>query len=142
MTEAGPIVWSGQFHKQVRKSIIMRNTISRVATGLLMAMLASVSAPVDGAASASTVGVSYGPSWIGSNSGGANVRSCPNTGCTAYTWLPNGTSVTMLCWTDAQLVGPPNADYWSQRWFRIAGPGVVGYTHSSLVENQTSVGAC
>jgi hypothetical protein len=81
-------------------------------------------------------------SYIGSNSGGANVRSCPNTGCGSYGWLSNGTGVTMLCWTDAQWVYPPNSDYASPRWFRVSTRVGVGYTHSSLVENQTAVGQC
>jgi len=98
-------------------------------------------ATIAGAGSASAT-AAYGPSYIGSNSGGANVRTCPNTGCGAIAYLGNGTAVTMLCWVDAQYVAPPQSDYGSARWFRIASPGGTGYTHSSLVENQTSVGAC
>ena len=79
-------------------------------------------------------------SHIGSNSGGANVRTCPNTGCFSKTYLRNGTPVTMVCWVDSQWVHPPNSDYSSNRWFKIG--GYVGYVHSSLVENQTSVPRC
>jgi uncharacterized protein YraI len=79
---------------------------------------------------------------IGSNSGGANVRSCPNTTCTSYGYLSNGTPVTMLCWVDSQWVDPPKSDYSSARWFLLSTPVGTGYTHSSLVENQASVGHC
>jgi hypothetical protein len=105
--------------------------------------------PMVAALALSTVGVgtvmsaspaSAASSYIGSNSGGANVRACPNTGCFRKTWLPNGTSVNMQCWIDSQWVYPPNSDYASPRWFRIS--GYEGYVHSSLVENQTSVPHC
>lgn len=80
---------------------------------------------------------------IGSNSGGANVRTCPNKDtCASIGFLGNGTNVTMLCWIDAQVVSPPFSDYSSQRWFRVASPVGTGYVHSSLVENQVSVGRC
>jgi hypothetical protein len=79
-------------------------------------------------------------SYIGSNSGGAWVRTCASMTCFQKTWLTNGTPVTMQCWTDGQWVNPPNSDYGSARWFKVG--GYVGYVHSSLVENQTSVPHC
>lgn len=81
-------------------------------------------------------------SYIGSNSGGANVRTCPNTGCAAVVYLANGTGVTMRCWVDSQWVYPPNSDYATPRWFYINSAWGNGYVHSSLVENQTSVPRC
>lgn len=79
--------------------------------------------------------------YISSYSGGANIRSCPNTGCTSYGWWSNGTSVTMVCWTDAQWVYPPDSNYASNRWFYINSPH-TGYIHSSLVANQVSTPQC
>lgn len=87
-----------------------------------------------------TPALAAGP-YIGSNSGGANVRTCPNTGCGSVAYLGNGTGVTMVCWTDAQWVYPPQSDYGSPRWFRINSPA-NGYVHSSLVENQVSTPRC
>jgi uncharacterized protein YraI len=81
-------------------------------------------------------------SVIGSNSGGANVRSCASTTCGSYGYLTNGTGVSMICWVDNQWVYPPSSDYASPRWFKANTPVGVGYIHSSLVENQTSVGHC
>jgi hypothetical protein len=80
-------------------------------------------------------------SYIGSNSGGANVRSSPSiTGSFIIAYLRNGTPVRMLCWADWGWVHPPNSDYSSNRWFKI--DAYFGYVHSSLVENQTSVPHC
>ncbi len=110
---------------------------------LLVAVAASATALLMSAPQASAdVSAFYGPSYIGSNSGGANLRTCGNTSCTAIGYNSNYTSVTMLCWADTQWVYPPQSDYASPRWFRIASPAGTGWTHSSLVENQTSVGHC
>lgn len=79
--------------------------------------------------------------YIGSNSGGANVRSCANTGCGSVAYLSNGTTVTMVCYTDTQWVYPPSSDYASNRWFKINSPN-TGYVHSSLIESQVSTPAC
>ncbi len=83
-------------------------------------------------------------SYISSNSGGAILRTCPSTGCTARAWLPNGRNVDMICWTDAQWA---NGNYWSNRWFKVTAEGgsyynYTGYVHSSLVASQTSVPRC
>ncbi|WP_306367974.1 hypothetical protein [Nocardiopsis sp. CC223A] len=85
---------------------------------------------------------SYGPSYIGSNSGGANLRGCPWFTCASNAYMPNNTPVTMQCWMDAQYVSPPDSDYASARWFRLDTAWGIGWTHSSLVENQTTVGHC
>ncbi len=79
--------------------------------------------------------------YIGSNSGGANVRTCASTGCAPVAYLGNGTGVTMVCWIDSQWVYPPNSDYATNRWFRINSPA-NGYVHSSLVEGQVSTPRC
>jgi uncharacterized protein YraI len=100
-------------------------------------LLGGVAATTAAPASAGTLA-----SYIGSNSGGANLRTCPNTGCAAIAYMPNGTGVTMLCWIDSQWVSPPASDYGSARWFRLSTPWGTGYTHSSLVEGQTAVGHC
>ncbi|AXE24675.1 hypothetical protein C0216_15470 [Streptomyces globosus] len=81
-------------------------------------------------------------SYIWSNSGGANVRSCANTGCGSYGYLGNGTGVSMKCRLDSQWVYPPSSNYASNRWFRVASPVGTGYVHSSLVAAQTSVPHC
>ncbi|WP_422768998.1 hypothetical protein ACN28C_19645 [Plantactinospora sp. WMMC1484] len=79
--------------------------------------------------------------YISSNSGGANIRSCANTGCASNGYYGNGTSVTMVCWTDAQWVYPPNSNYASNRWFRVSAPR-SGFIHSSLVAAQVSTPVC
>lgn len=59
--------------------------------------------------------------------------------------MANGTRVGMMCWIDSQWVYPPNSNYASPRWFKVgtlALGGSVGYVHSSLVANQTSVSRC
>ncbi|NGY65350.1 hypothetical protein G7043_41300 [Lentzea sp. NEAU-D13] len=97
---------------------------------------------VAGAAPASASGPGVLASYIDSNSGGANLRTCGTTACGVIAYMGNGTGVTMQCWTDSQWVHPPASDYSSPRWFRLSTPWGVGYTHSSLVEGQTSVGKC
>ncbi|MEU3455130.1 hypothetical protein ABZ671_16250 [Micromonospora sp. NPDC006766] len=79
--------------------------------------------------------------YISSNSGGANIRSCADTGCTSNGYYGNGTSVTMVCWTDTQWVYPPQSNYASNRWFKVNSP-TTGYIHSSLVANQVSTPRC
>lgn len=79
--------------------------------------------------------------YISSNSGGANIRSCANTGCTSNGYFGNGTGVTMVCFTDTQWVYPPNSNYASNRWFKVNSP-VNGYIHSSLVASQVSTPGC
>jgi SH3-like domain-containing protein len=82
-----------------------------------------------------------GPSYIGSNTGGANARRCASTNCKVFFYLKNGRPVNMICWIDAQyIVG----DYGSQRWFDVQtlDSGARGFVHSSLVENQTNVRVC
>ena len=100
---------------------------------------------------ASALGVGLAPSasayhpqgpWINSwYSGGANLRSCPNTGCSRIAYLTNGNHLNMHCWGDYQ-----NAlgNYWSPRWFLISVPFYQGtaWVHSSLVANQSVVGRC
>ncbi|MGW5345009.1 hypothetical protein [Streptomyces sp. NPDC004050] len=87
-------------------------------------------------------GAEAASSYISSNSGGANVRSCANTGCGSYGYLGNGTGVGMQCWLDSQWVYPPSSNYASNRWFRVSSPVGTGYVHSSLVAAQTSVPHC
>jgi len=94
------------------------------------------------ASTASVVRPAYS-SYVWSNySGGVNLRSCGNTGCGSYAYMPNGTGVTMLCWQDTQWVYPPNTNYASPRWFEVSSPYGVGFVHSALVSNQTGVGHC
>jgi hypothetical protein len=74
--------------------------------------------------------------YISSNSGGANVRSCGNTGCGAVAYLGNGRGVSMYSYCDSQWA---LGNYWSPRWFHITSP-VNGWVHSSLVADQQNVG--
>jgi hypothetical protein len=85
-----------------------------------------------------------GYSYIGSNSGGANARSCSSTACSFRFYLYNGRAVQMICWRDGQVVSPPNSDYTSGRWFLVAttDSGARGFVHSSLIEGQVSVRRC
>ena len=85
-------------------------------------------------------GVAASP-YIGSNSGGANVRTCASMGCGSVAYLTNNTTVTMVCWTDGQWVNPPDSDYGSARWFKINSPA-NGFVHSSLIESQVSTPRC
>ncbi|MEV8374730.1 hypothetical protein AB0P21_18455 [Kribbella sp. NPDC056861] len=110
--------------------------IRRAAGRLAATVLASTGA----IALAGSPALAAGP-YIGSNSGGANVRTCANTGCASVAYLGNGRAVTMVCWIDSQWVSPPQSDYGSARWFRISSPA-GGYVHSSLVESQVSTPRC
>jgi hypothetical protein len=78
-------------------------------------------------------------SYISSNSGSANVRTCGSTNCGIVARLGNGAGVNMTAWCDSQWVYPPASNYASPRWFKINWP-VVGWVHSSLVASQQSVG--
>jgi uncharacterized protein YraI len=113
------------------------NKFRRVAVRSLLTGAAVAAALATGAAPASAAG-----SYIGSNSGGANVRTCPSTGCGSLGYLGNGAGVSMQCWADYQWVYPPSSDYSSNRWFRVSSSVGTGFVHSSLVENQSSVGRC
>jgi len=76
---------------------VLTTRTRRVAAGAAVALSMAGAAVLTQASPAAAAS-----SYIGSNSGGANVRSCPNTGCASYGYLPNGTGVTMLCWIDSQ----------------------------------------
>jgi hypothetical protein len=75
-------------------------------------------------------------SYISSNSGYANVRTCGATWCAAVATLRNGTGVNMTAWCDSSWA---TGNYSSPRWFKITSP-VSGWIHSSLVAAQQSVG--
>jgi hypothetical protein len=72
-------------------------------------------------------------------SGSCPVFAGPNSGY-YYAEIPNYSSVSMICWTDAQWY---SVNYWSNRWFKVntvyTGPT---WMHSSEVYNQTTVGHC
>ncbi|MCZ2813714.1 SH3 domain-containing protein [Modestobacter sp. VKM Ac-2979] len=82
----------------------------------------------------------------GPDSTGANLRSCPGlpnqgqtTGCGVITVIPNGTSITMVCWID----GNPPSPGTSPRWFWVRdGAGQVGYMWSDLVAQQQPTPFC
>ena len=78
---------------------------------------------------------------IGSNSGGANIRTCASMGCGSKGWYVNGTTLTMVCWKTGQWVNPPDSDYGSDRWFKVNNP-TEGFIHSSLVDNQVATPVC
>ncbi|AXX31211.1 SH3 domain-containing protein [Actinosynnema pretiosum subsp. pretiosum] len=123
------------------------STLRRAAASLVGAVAVAVAVVAAGGAAATPAVAEDGPSItassrIGSNSGGANVRTGPNTNSSSLGYLLNDTPVTMQCWVDAQLVFPPLSDYPSTRWFKSSTPAGTGYIHSSLVEDQTSVGRC
>ncbi|WP_328992884.1 SH3 domain-containing protein [Kribbella sp. NBC_01245] len=132
------------------KSLQNKATRRSLRGAAVLAAATALCATIGGAANAVTIAEpanaasAVATSWIGSNSGGANMRTCPNTGCARVLYLGNGSEVYMLCWTDAQTVSPPNSDYTSSRWFKIGlyYDNRTGYVHSSLVENQSSVGHC
>lgn len=84
-------------------------------------------------------------SVIGSNSGGAHLRSAPSTAGYSIAYFGNGQRLWMICWVDGQTVSPPSADYTSSRWFLVDSVdpnGFRGYIHSSLVDNQRSAPHC
>lgn len=117
----------------MRVTTRLRTLVTRVLLGGAVGVLTLAGTAVPASAASS---------YIHSNSGGANVRTCASTGCNSIGYLSNYTGVTMLCWTDNQWVYPPNSDYASNRWFRSSTPVGTGFIHSSLVENQTTVGKC
>ena len=122
----------------------MITTKSRAAavSGVAAALLA---AGLSATASTTPAFAANFASYVASNSGGANLRECPNTGCRSFGWMSNGTRLEMVCWTDAQWVAPPNSNYGSQRWFKVwttALGATGGYVHSSLVANQIAVPRC
>ena len=75
-------------------------------------------------------------SYISSNTGVANVRTCGSTSCGVVRTLGNGTGVNMIAWCDSSWA---TGNYASPRWFKINWP-VSGWVHSSLVAAQQSVG--
>jgi hypothetical protein len=105
------------------------------------AVIIAIAAPIIAASPAQAIPPD---SYISSNSGGANMRTCPNTGCGSVAYLGNGTAVIMDCWVDAQSVSPPQSNYTSARWFHVSlhYDNRNGYVHSSLVTKQTSVPHC
>ncbi|NXY93765.1 hypothetical protein HYE82_05000 [Streptomyces sp. BR123] len=117
--------------RRFTSSLRTRTALAAAAAGL------ALTGVLAGAGGAEAAG-----SYISSNSGGANVRSCANTGCGSYGYLVNGTGVGMQCWLDSQWVYPPSSNYASNRWFRVSSPVGTGYVHSSLVAGQTSVPHC
>lgn len=78
-------------------------------------------------------------SYIDSNSGAANVRTCGSVNCGLVSTLSNGTGVDMTAWCDSEWVYPDASNYASPRWFKIDSP-VSGWVHSSLVADQQTVG--
>lgn len=50
--------------------------------------------------------------------------------------MPQGTPVTMLCWTDNQWWDGTN------RWFKTSSIYGIGFMNADQVSNQTSVGHC
>lgn len=86
----------------------------------------------------------HGWSYVSSNTGSANIRTCPNTGCKSIYTLRNGYRVGMRCYADSQwAVG----NYRSNRWFKVyfaTGPGTgdQAFIHSSLVTSQTPTKPC
>jgi hypothetical protein len=75
------------------------------------------------------------------NGGQSNVRACPNDDtCPIIFALGNGSTVFMLCWTDADWAF---GNSWSNRWFYIQDlPGRQGFIHATLVMNQASSPHC
>lgn len=105
---------------------------------------AAVAAAVVGAAadaSASTAWPSHASyTWTNHNDGWANVRACPNTGC-SFRFALYDAPVYMLCYTDAQWA---YGNYWTNRWFYVyaPGPGRYGYISASLVYDQARSPRC
>lgn len=68
---------------------------------------------------------------------------CANDACSVQFWLPNGTAVQMVCYTDTVWT---YGNYWSPRWFLVIYTHLwwTNYTwvHSSYVYYQTSVPHC
>jgi hypothetical protein len=83
------------------------------------------------------------PSWVSSQSGGANLRGYP--WHAPFRWLPNCTSLYMYCWRNAHWA---YGNYWTNRWFYVTAYvggryyNPTGWVHASLVANQQSVGWC
>jgi hypothetical protein len=117
--------------------------LSRGARGSIGAAIAA-SVLALGLVGAAPAGAAANASWISSNSGGANLRTCASTGCPTNPYigyLGNGQHVQMLCWYD---YGYAVGNYGSARWFLVGLPysNHYGWVHSSLVANQIGVGHC
>ncbi|MCK8678412.1 MULTISPECIES: hypothetical protein [Streptomyces] len=117
--------------RPIWKALGTKTGVATATAGLAMTALLA------GAGTAEAAG-----SYISSNSGGANIRSCSNTGCSSYGYLRNGAGVSMQCWRDDQWVYPPSANYASNRWFKVSSSVGTGWVHSSLVGGQAGVGHC
>jgi hypothetical protein len=119
---------------QTTVRIRVRRIALALATPLLLAAGVGLVGPSANAASAATPYLS----WISSNSGGANLRTCASTSCGTNPYLPylgNGTNLYMLCWYD---YGGATGNYYSTRWFYVGFPysNHTGWVHSSLVTHQ------
>jgi hypothetical protein len=122
----------------------MHNAISKMRYGTKARSLAAVVLATVGLGASVAPASAANDSWISSNSGGANLRTCASTGCGNNPYVPylsNGQHIQMLCYYDYQ-----NAfgNYWSPRWFMVGLPysNHYGWVHSSLVANQIGVGRC
>jgi hypothetical protein len=86
----------------------------------LVGLAGAVAMPAEASAAPASV--------ISSNSGGANLRECANSGCRSFGYLRNGTTVYMQCWVDG---GQATGNYSSPRWFSVLTPalGAAGDTY-------------
>jgi hypothetical protein len=69
------------------------------------------------------------------NSSSCSLAAGPNSG-QIYFEMPNRTTVSMLCWTDAQWYRGTN------RWFKVDSVYGRGYMIATQVSGQTGVGHC
>jgi hypothetical protein len=95
-------------------------------------------AAIAAAAAASTVVMGAQPAAAGTSyckSSSCDLATQPYTEY-IYFEMPQGTSLTMLCWTDTQWYDGTN------RWFKVSSIYGVGYTSANEVGGQTTVGHC
>jgi hypothetical protein len=113
----------------------LRRSLISWATGLLAAV-ALATVPMAQPAEAA------GPYVYSNSTSSVNLRNCayPTTrGCGVMGTLPNGTSVTMLCWWNGDWA---YGNYSTNRWFKIRYNGGNALIHASLVYNQVGVPLC
>lgn len=94
----------------------------------------AATATIAGAAlAAAPAALAFGPSFC--NASSCLLSTSPST-AGAYFEMPQGTPVTMLCWTDNQWWDGTN------RWFKTSSIYGIGFMNADQVSNQTRVGNC
>lgn len=108
--------------------------LQRLTSAKRVFIAAAAAATIAGTAlAAAPAALAYGPSFC--NASSCLLSATPSTGG-EYFEMPQGTPVTMLCWTDNQWWDGTN------RWFKTSSIYGIGFMNADQVGNQTRVGHC